>query len=76
MLTSAGRVLFGVAMVGFGLEQAVLGTLRDGMPTPPFWMPHSLVLGYLSAAVLLLEFFDAPALICVDVVEQGRAPIE
>jgi uncharacterized membrane protein len=54
MLTSAGRVLFGLAMMGFGLEQAVLGTLRDGMPTPPFWLPHSLALGYISAAVLLL----------------------
>lgn len=53
-LLTAGRVLLGIALLGFGLEQAVVRyALVDGLPPLPFWMPHVHLVAKFNALALL-----------------------
>jgi uncharacterized membrane protein len=53
-LTTAGRVLYALALLGFGTQYALFGHLRRGLPLCPPWLPHNHILAYALAAVLLL----------------------
>lgn len=54
-LLASGRIWLGLALLGFGLEQAVVRyALVDGLPPLPFWVPHVHVLAKFNALVLVV----------------------
>ncbi|MGA8939078.1 MAG: hypothetical protein WB439_07930 [Acidobacteriaceae bacterium] len=52
-LTTLGRVLYALAILGFGLQYAIYGHLRRGLPLCPVWLPHNHVLSYALAAIFI-----------------------
>lgn len=52
-LTTIGRVFFALAMLGFGVQYAVTGHLRRGLPLCPTWLHPNTVLAYALAAVCI-----------------------
>lgn len=53
-LTTAGRVFFALAILGFGVQYALFGHLRRGIPLCPVWLHHGTILAYALAAVFIL----------------------
>jgi hypothetical protein len=49
---SIGRSLFALAILGFGIEYAIAGHLRLGLPLAPPWLGHGPILAYALAALL------------------------
>lgn len=52
-LLTLGRVLYALALLGFGLQYALYGQLRRGLPVCPPWLPHHHVIAYALAAILI-----------------------
>ncbi len=52
-LTTAGRILYALAILGFGIQYALTGHLRRGLPLCPAWLPHNHILAYALAALFL-----------------------
>jgi uncharacterized membrane protein len=52
-LTTTGRALFALAILGFGIQYAIYGQLRDGLPMFPAWTPHGHIIAYAMAAILI-----------------------
>lgn len=52
-LNTLGRILYALAMLGFGLQYAIYGHLRRGLPLCPVWMPHNHILAYALAAIFI-----------------------
>jgi uncharacterized membrane protein YphA (DoxX/SURF4 family) len=53
-IAALGRILFGLAMVGFGIQHLLLKGNVVGVELVPPWPPSHLVWGYIVAAMLLL----------------------
>jgi uncharacterized membrane protein len=51
-LTTSGRIFFAVAILGLGLQYALCGHLRPGLPLCPAWLHHSQLIADTLAAVL------------------------
>jgi hypothetical protein len=52
-LSTTGRVFYALALVGFGLQYALSGHLRRGLPIYPTWLHPNTILAYTLAAVLI-----------------------
>jgi hypothetical protein len=52
-LTTAGRVLYALAILGFGIQYAISGHLRRGLPLCPIWLHPNTVLAYALAALCI-----------------------
>ena len=52
-LATLGRVLYALALLGFGLQYAIYGHLRRGLPLCPAWLHPSHILAYALAAVFI-----------------------
>jgi len=52
-LTTAGRILFALAILGFGIQYALYGHLRRGLPLCPIWLHPNTVLAYALAALCI-----------------------
>ena len=52
-LTTAGRVFYALAILGFGIQYALYGHLRRGLPLCPIWLPHNHILAYALAALCI-----------------------
>ncbi len=52
-LTSLGRTLYALAILGFGLQYAIYGQLRRDIPLCPAWLPHHHVAAYALAALFI-----------------------
>jgi hypothetical protein len=52
-LTTTGRILFALAILGFGLQYALFGHLRLGLPLCPPWLHHNQLIAYSLAAILV-----------------------
>jgi len=52
-LITTGRVLYALALLGFGIQYAVYGHLRRGLPLCPTWILHNAILAYLLAALCI-----------------------
>jgi uncharacterized membrane protein len=51
-LTTTGRILFALAILGFGIQYAIYGHLRFFLPLCPPWLPHNQLIAYTLAAFL------------------------
>ena len=52
-LTTAGRVLYALAILGFGVQYALYGHLRRGLPLCPIWLHPNTILAYALAALCI-----------------------
>jgi uncharacterized membrane protein len=52
-LTTAGRVFFALAILGFGIQYAFYGHLRRGLPLCPIWLHPNTILAYSLAALCI-----------------------
>ena len=52
-IVSVGRSFFALAILGFGVEYAIAGRLRVGLPLIPNWLRPGNILAYAMAAVLV-----------------------
>jgi len=52
-LTTAGRVFFALAILGFGIQYALYGHLRRGLPLCPIWLHPNTPLAYALAALCI-----------------------
>ncbi len=52
-LTTLGRIFFALAILGFGIQYAVTGHLRRGLPLCPIWLHPNIVLAYALAALCI-----------------------
>jgi hypothetical protein len=52
-LTTLGRILYALALIGFGLQYAIYGHLRSDLPLCPTWLHPSHILAYALAAILI-----------------------
>jgi len=52
-LTTAGRVFFALAILGFGIQYAVYGHLRRGLPLCPTWLHPNMVIAYAFAVLCI-----------------------
>ncbi len=52
-LTTLGRILYALAILGFGIQYALYGHLRRGLPLSPVWLPHNHILSYALAAICI-----------------------
>ena len=52
-LTTLGRILYALAIVGFGIQYAIYGHLRRGLPLCPTWLHPSRILAYVLAAIFI-----------------------
>jgi hypothetical protein len=52
-LTTLGRILYALALLGFGIQYAFSGHLRRGLPLCPTWLHPSGILAYMLAAVFI-----------------------
>ncbi|MGA7155503.1 MAG: hypothetical protein WBY53_01580 [Acidobacteriaceae bacterium] len=52
-LSTLGRILYALAIVGFGLQYALYGHLRRGLPLCPVWLPHNHILAYALASIFI-----------------------
>lgn len=56
-LIPLGRIFYALAMLGFGLQYALNGHLRRGIPLCPAWLHPSHILAYALAALLIAASF-------------------
>jgi uncharacterized membrane protein len=52
-LTTAGRILYALAILGFGIQYALYGHLRRGLPLCPTWLHPNHILAYALAAIFI-----------------------
>ena len=52
-LTTAGRVFYALAILGFGVQYALYGHLRRGLPLCPIWLHPTTILAYALAALCI-----------------------
>ena len=52
-LTTAGRILYALAILGFGIQYALYGHLRRGLPLCPIWLHPNTILAYALAALCI-----------------------
>ena len=52
-LTTAGRIVYALAILGFGIQYALYGHLRRGLPLCPIWLHPNAILAYALAAVCI-----------------------
>jgi uncharacterized membrane protein len=52
-LTTAGRTLYALAILGFGIQYAIYGHLRRGLPLCPTWLHPNHILAYALAALFI-----------------------
>jgi uncharacterized membrane protein len=52
-LTTLGRTLYALALLGFGIQYALSGHLRRGLPLCPAWLHPNHILAYLLAALFI-----------------------
>jgi uncharacterized membrane protein len=52
-LTTLGRILYALALLGFGLQYAISGHLRRGIPLCPTWLHPSRIIAYALAAIFI-----------------------
>jgi len=54
---TVGRIFYALALVGFGIQYAIYGYLRRGLPLCPIWLHPNMGLAYALAAVCILASF-------------------
>ncbi len=52
-LTTAGRIFYALAILGFGVQYALYGHLRRGLPLCPIWLHPNTILAYALAALCI-----------------------
>jgi uncharacterized membrane protein len=52
-LTTLGRIFYALAILGFGVQYAVYGHLRRGLPLCPTWLHPNRILAYALAAIFI-----------------------
>ena len=52
-LTTAGRIFYALAILGFGIQYALSGHLRRGLPLCPIWLHPNTILAYALAALCI-----------------------
>jgi hypothetical protein len=52
-LTTAGRIFYALAILGFGVQYAIYGHLRRGLPLCPIWLHPDTILAYALAALCI-----------------------
>ena len=52
-LTTLGRVFYALALLGFGIQYALAGHLRRGLPLCPTWLHPNHILAYVLAALCI-----------------------
>jgi hypothetical protein len=52
-LTTLGRIFYALALLGFGIQYAIYGHLRRGLPLCPTWLHPSRILAYALAALFI-----------------------
>ena len=52
-LTTLGRILYALAILGFGIQYALYGHLRRGLPLCPTWLHPNHILAYILAAIFI-----------------------
>jgi len=52
-LTTLGRILYALAILGFGIQYALYGHLRRGLPLCPTWLHLNHILAYILAAIFI-----------------------
>ncbi len=52
-LSTLGRVLFALAILGFGIQYALYGQLHRGIPLCPIWLHPNTVIAYALAALCI-----------------------
>lgn len=52
-LATLGRIFYALALLGFGLQYAIYGHLRRGLPLCPAWLHPSRIIAYALAAIIL-----------------------
>jgi uncharacterized membrane protein len=52
-LTALGRTLYALAIFGFGIQYALYGHLRRGLPLCPTWLHPNHILAYALAAIFI-----------------------
>ena len=48
-----GRIFFALAILAFGIQYAIFGHLRVGLPLCPYWLPNNQIIAYALAAILI-----------------------
>ena len=48
-----GRMFYALAILGFGIQYALFGHLRRGLPLCPAWLPNNQIIAYALAAILI-----------------------
>jgi uncharacterized membrane protein len=66
-LTATGRTLFALAILGFGIQYAIYGQLREGLPMFPAWIPGEQIIAYAMAAILIAATLALLAAFRVDI---------
>jgi len=67
-LTATGRTLFALAILGFGIQYAIYGQLREGLPMCPVWIPGEQIIAYAMAAILIVTSLALLAAFRVDII--------
>jgi uncharacterized membrane protein YphA (DoxX/SURF4 family) len=52
-LTTLGRIFYALALLGFGIQYALYGHLRRGLPLCPTWLHPNTILAYALAALFI-----------------------
>jgi hypothetical protein len=52
-LTTLGRIFYALAILGFGVQYALYGHLRRGLPLCPTWLHPNHILAYILAAIFI-----------------------
>jgi uncharacterized membrane protein YphA (DoxX/SURF4 family) len=52
-LTTLGRIFYALAILGFGIQYALYGHLRRGLPLCPTWLHPNQILAYVLAALFI-----------------------
>jgi uncharacterized membrane protein len=52
-VVSTGRILFALAMIAFGVQYAIFGHLRGGLPLCPNWLRYNAAIAYAMAVILI-----------------------
>ena len=53
-LTTAGRIFYALAILGFGIQYALYGYLRRGLPLCPVWLHPNMGIAYALAALCIV----------------------
>jgi hypothetical protein len=56
-LATAGRIFYALAIFGFGIQYAIYGYLRRGIPLCPVWLHPNMAIAYALAAACILASF-------------------